>query len=86
MIMKRLSLLLGVVVLLHSSATGQDIWPGQQWQATAPEQVGMNAEVLQKARDYALTGGGSGCVTRSGKLVMQWGDQQQRYDLKSTTK
>ncbi|MHC4229110.1 MAG: serine hydrolase, partial [Planctomycetota bacterium] len=36
--------------------------------------------------DFALTGAGSGCVTRHGKLVMQWGDQKKRYDLKSTTK
>jgi CubicO group peptidase (beta-lactamase class C family) len=46
----------------------------------------MDAGVLKKARDYALTGGGSGCVTRHGRLIMQWGDQKQRYDLKSTTK
>jgi CubicO group peptidase (beta-lactamase class C family) len=46
----------------------------------------MDESVLQRARDYALTGGGSGCVTRYGKLVMQWGDQERRYDLKSTTK
>jgi CubicO group peptidase (beta-lactamase class C family) len=42
--------------------------------------------LLRKARDYALTGGGSGCITRHGRLVMQWGDQKQRYDLKSSTK
>jgi CubicO group peptidase (beta-lactamase class C family) len=46
----------------------------------------MDESVLQRARDYALTGGGSGCLTRHGKLVMQWGDQKRRYDLKSTTK
>jgi CubicO group peptidase (beta-lactamase class C family) len=46
----------------------------------------MDAGLLQEVRDYALTGGGSGCVTRGGRLVMQWGNQQRRYDLKSTTK
>jgi CubicO group peptidase (beta-lactamase class C family) len=46
----------------------------------------MDATVLMKACDFALTGAGSGCVTRHGKLVMQWGDQKKRYDLKSTTK
>jgi CubicO group peptidase (beta-lactamase class C family) len=46
----------------------------------------MDADVLQKARDYALTGGGSGFVTRHGRLILQWGNQKQRYDLKSTTK
>jgi len=46
----------------------------------------MDPVLLEKARDYALTGGGSGYITRGGKLVMSWGDPAQRYDLKSTTK
>jgi CubicO group peptidase (beta-lactamase class C family) len=46
----------------------------------------MDAAILAGARDYALTGDGSGCIIRRGKLVMQWGDQTQRYDLKSSTK
>ena len=62
------------------------IWPARRWERATPKQIGMNATLLQKARDYALTGGGSGCVTRGGKLIMQWGDQERRYDLKSTTK
>ena len=65
---------------------GQEIWPGRAWESATPKQVGMDEGVLEKARDYALTGGGSGCVTRHGRLIMQWGDQEQRYDLKSTTK
>ena len=63
-----------------------EIWPGASWEQSSPEQVGMDANVLQKARDYALTGGGSGRITRYGRLVMQWGDQKRRYDLKSSTK
>ncbi|OHB75972.1 MAG: hypothetical protein A2Z25_13130 [Planctomycetes bacterium RBG_16_55_9] len=62
------------------------VWPGASWDEATPEQMGMDANVLQKARDYALTGAGSGCVTRHGRLVIQWGDQKQRYDLKSSTK
>jgi len=46
----------------------------------------MDPALLQKARDYALTGGGSGYVTRGGRLVLSWGDPARRYDLKSTTK
>ena len=41
---------------------------------------------LKQARDYALTGGGSGCVIRHGRLLAAWGSPTQRYDLKSTTK
>ena len=77
-------------MLVDSPATGHEakdqIWPGSSWEKSTPEQVGMDANVLGKARDYALTGGGSGCIIRHGRLVMQWGDQKRRYDLKSSTK
>lgn len=56
------------------------------WETTTPQQTGMDESKLQQARDYALTGGGSGCIIRGGKLIMSWGDQARRYDLKSTTK
>jgi CubicO group peptidase (beta-lactamase class C family) len=64
----------------------QAVWPEQKWERAQPEEVGMDASILLRGRDYALTGGGSGCVTRYGRLVTQWGDQSRRYDLKSTTK
>jgi CubicO group peptidase (beta-lactamase class C family) len=51
-----------------------------------PEEVGMDEARLREARDYALTGAGSGYITRSGKLVMAWGSPTDRYDLKSSTK
>ena len=88
--MNKTSLIVCLFVLTYSPAAGQGdddkIWPGPSWERATPEQVGMDADTLQKARDYALTGGGSGCVTRQGRLIMQWGDQKQRYDLKSSTK
>jgi len=88
--MSKTSLIICLLVLVYSPATGlgddSEIWPGSSWERATPEQVGMDAEVLLKARDYALTGGGSGCVTRHGRLVMQWGEKKRRYDLKSSTK
>ena len=79
-----------LLVLAYTPTTVQGrtdkIWPGKVWERTTPDKVEMDTSALQKARDYALTGGGSGCVTRHGLLVMHWGDQKQRYDLKSTTK
>ncbi|MHC4888582.1 MAG: serine hydrolase [Planctomycetota bacterium] len=79
-----------VIVLTTSPSVGQGgavaIWPTPTWGRAAPEEVGMDAAILRTARDYALTGGGSGCIIRDGRVVMQWGDQKQRYDLKSTTK
>jgi CubicO group peptidase (beta-lactamase class C family) len=84
------SLIVFLLVLAYSPTSVQGgadtIWPGSSWERATPEQVDMDASTLQKARDYALSGGGSGLVTRHGRLVIQWGDQKQRYDLKSSTK
>lgn len=46
----------------------------------------MDFELIARARDYALSGGGSGCITLGGRLVLAWGDQKKLYDLKSSTK
>ena len=56
------------------------------WHRVTAQSVGMDKDKLEQARDYALTGGGSGCIIRHGKLIMSWGDEKKRYDLKSTTK
>lgn len=60
-------------------------WPDEHW-TTTPAEVSLSADRLQQARDYALLGGGSGCVVRYGKLALQWGPPDQLYDLKSTSK
>jgi len=51
-----------------------------------PAHVDPDETKLAEARDYALTGGGSGCIFHHGKQILAWGDQKQLYDLKSTTK
>ncbi len=87
--MNKIDLIAVMILCSCPSLLGQGeagVWPGSQWERATPEQVGMDADILGKARSYALTGDGSGCVTRHGRLVMQWGDQKQRYDLKSSTK
>jgi CubicO group peptidase (beta-lactamase class C family) len=61
-------------------------FPGERWQRIMPAEAGLDEAKLHAARDYALTGGGSGYIVRGGKLVLSWGDEAQRYDLKSTTK
>jgi len=66
--------------------TTRPYWPGKRWALAAPSATGMDEALLAKARDYALRGGGSGCVVRHGRVVMHWGDQARRYDLKSSTK
>ena len=67
-------------------AGGAAAIPGDAWQRIAPAEAAMDKKLLDKARDYALAGGGSGCVIRGGRLVYSWGDQEKLYDLKSTTK
>jgi CubicO group peptidase (beta-lactamase class C family) len=62
------------------------IWPGAEWERATPEEMGMDRALLEQARDYALTAKGSGYVVHRGKLVMSWGDPDERYDLKSATK
>jgi CubicO group peptidase (beta-lactamase class C family) len=61
-------------------------YPGTAWPRATYAEVGLAEARLQEARDYALTGGGSGVIIRHGKLVMDWGDQEKLYDLKSTSK
>lgn len=62
------------------------VWPTSGWSAATPAEMAMRSDLLEQARDYALAAGGSGFITRSGKLVMSWGSPAQRYDLKSSTK
>src|SRR5688572_14443471 len=61
-------------------------FPGIDWPVATPPDVGMDVVLLDQARDYALSGGGSGLVVRYGKRVYAWGDLAARYELKSATK
>ncbi|HUE69596.1 MAG TPA: serine hydrolase [Pirellulaceae bacterium] len=65
---------------------GESPFPTKGWTEKSPQELDLAEAKLREARDYALTGEGSGYITRHGYLVMKWGDRQQRYDLKSTTK
>jgi len=74
------------VMIFISSYVQSEVYPTSGWLWATPEEVGMDAAKLKQARDYALTGGGSGCIIRGGRMVMAWGNQTKGYDLKSTTK
>ena len=76
----------GLAAVVAATAAPAPTWPGESWPVTTPADAGMVAARLEQARDYAQQGGGSGMITRSGKVVMTWGDQTERYDLKSTSK
>ncbi|HWA87118.1 MAG TPA: serine hydrolase [Opitutus sp.] len=78
--------LLGWLAAGSIAAAGAPAWPGEKWPAATPAEEGMVASRLLEARDYAMSGGGSGMITRHGKVVLTWGDQAERYDLKSSSK
>lgn len=82
------SLKAGLVLLaLGTALTGRmEEWPGATWPTATPAEIQLNAARLEQARDYALTGGGSGVILRHGRVVMSWGDQAKLYDLKSSSK
>ena len=61
-------------------------WPTNGWQSAIPSDAEMEQSLLEQARDYALTGGGAGMITRHGQLVMSWGDTSRLYDVNSVTK
>jgi CubicO group peptidase (beta-lactamase class C family) len=76
-----------VLAALASACGAAELaWPADEWPAAAPADAGLDAALLQQARDYALRGGGSGLIVRGGRAVLAWGDQHQTYDLKSSTK
>jgi hypothetical protein len=75
-----------MLALAAARAAAADVWPMPDWQTAKPEELGLDAALLHQARDYALTGGGAGCITRGGKLVISWGNARKRFDLKSTSK
>lgn len=75
-----------IALLAPPLPAAETAWPGAQWEKASPQAAGMDEAKLAQARDYALTGEGSGFITRRGKLVLSWGDPLARYDLKSSTK
>jgi CubicO group peptidase (beta-lactamase class C family) len=61
------------------------------WTKVAAADVGMNQALLDQAATYAQTSGAvlpssAGIIVRGGKLVHSWGNIDQRFDVKSTTK
>jgi CubicO group peptidase (beta-lactamase class C family) len=81
--------LLAVGALLSPSLLADEpdvVWPSPHWKHCQPQDVGLDAATLEQAKRYALSAGGSGMIIRHGCVVTQWGNQRQRYDIKSATK
>ena len=79
-----LTLLLFAPLLAHVARASE--WPYPTWTTATPASQSMDVAQLQKARDYALQGGGSGMIVRHGYLVYSWGSPTKLYEMRSTTK
>ncbi len=84
--MKMRHLLSLVVTVVAAKSVAADSWPEKSWEHATADAVGLRRADLERARDYALSAGGSGTITRHGKRILTWGDLKKRYDLKSTSK
>src|SRR5262245_8666584 len=78
--------LLLLLTLLWPLSSAAEVWPDPEWPTKTPEAAGIDVALLEQARNYALTGGGSGYVIHGGYLVFSWGDPEFRYDVLSVTK
>jgi CubicO group peptidase (beta-lactamase class C family) len=76
----------GLLLLFSTVVFSAEHFPGQNWETATPQELGLNERLLFQARDYALTGNGSGCVVVRGKQVLTWGNPDTLYDLKSSSK
>ena len=62
------------------------VFPTDEWATATPADMKMQSAKLDQARDYSLIGGGSGFITRHGRVVYTWGDTATLYTVKSASK
>jgi CubicO group peptidase (beta-lactamase class C family) len=62
------------------------VFPTTEWMTATPADMKMTTAKLDEARNYSLIGGGSGFITRHGRVVYTWGDTAALYTVKSATK
>jgi CubicO group peptidase (beta-lactamase class C family) len=85
-----LTLALGVSVV--NAQVRPDAENPFSWGRATAEEMGMDVAKLHQAREYATFDradpheGGSGFITRRGKLVLAWGSSTHLYQVKSATK
>ncbi|HKS55735.1 MAG TPA: serine hydrolase [Steroidobacteraceae bacterium] len=70
----------------NQTSNDAPVFPTDEWASATPAEMNMDVAKLDQARNYSLSGGGAGLITRHGRVVYSWGDTTARYDLKSATK
>ncbi len=58
-------------------------FPGDHWEHVSAEEAGLDPAALAGFSDAV---GGSGCVVRDGRMVLQWGHYAHRLDVSSAAK
>jgi CubicO group peptidase (beta-lactamase class C family) len=69
-----------------SPAPVDAVFPTNEWATATPADMNMDPAKLDQARNYSLIGGGSGFITRHGRVVYTWGSTSALYTVKSATK
>ena len=63
------------------------VYPTHHWEPLDPRAVGWSADLLDKARAYATTGGSSAVmIVHRGRAIAEWGDTSRRTDIASVRK
>jgi CubicO group peptidase (beta-lactamase class C family) len=78
--------IVNVTPAVYPAADLSDVDPDRGWLRAAPGDVGMAAAPLAEAQAYAQRADGVGLISRYGRVVHSWGNIDQRFDVKSTTK
>lgn len=71
---------------LTVEAASSGVWPTNGWRSASAAEMGMDQTLLEQARNYGQSSGAAGMITRGGNKVMSWGNTDQLFELKSSTK
>jgi len=72
-----------VALCICGMAHAASVYPGRDWAAKSPAEVGLSAGGLKAFSDHVA---GFGCVVRHGYMVYSWGDPSRRMDVASAAK
>jgi CubicO group peptidase (beta-lactamase class C family) len=78
--------IVNVAPAVYPAADLSDADPDRGWLRAVPGELGMDPGPLAEAQAYAQQAGGTGLISRYGRIVYSWGNIDQRFDVKSTTK
>jgi len=78
--------LLSMILILVAGPGHAVPWPGSNWSSISPAEAGVDDAGLAQAVDYGRRGDSAGMIVLGGRVVAQWGNVKQRYQIRSATK